>query len=304
MYNLELYNFFLQLDSNHHVIHRTCTCVAQSGGACKHIYGLIHRINNDRGVSKTSVEQEWGKPSVSHLVKEVYSKGCTVAELFPQKKLDVAVPAYNLTLEDFEGWNCPLEKVFRHNNVPEEERVCFLVFEKSLEECEAATACECIEVCIMNFLNMCDSTVMYGNSETRLPNNHAECYIKFVFLEERDSLNLCIRTKNQSNSFNSEWFQARRVRITGSSKAHKNKTLSRKTGDNLVAEFLYPKPFSTAAIEYGLKKEKTGLEHYKQQYDVNVFQIGFFVSPRQPWLGVSLDGVVIKDDCLIKNDNQ
>ena len=31
-----------------------------------------------------------------------------------------------------------------------------------------------------------------------------------------------------------------------------------------------------------------------------VFQIGFFVSPRQPWLGVSLDGVVIKDDCLIK----
>ena len=132
--------------------------------------------------------------------------------------------------------------------------MCSLVFEKSLDEWEAAIACECIDVCIMNLLNTCNSTVMYDNSEICLPNNHAQFYKKFVFLVARDSLNLCIRTKNQSISFNSEWFQARRVRITGSSKTHKIKTLSRKTGANLVADFLYPKPFSTPAIEYGLKK--------------------------------------------------
>ena len=32
---------------------------------------------------------------------------------------------------------------------------------------------------------------MYGNSEIRLPNKHAQFYKKIVFLEERDSL-ICV----------------------------------------------------------------------------------------------------------------
>ena len=85
-YTIYIYIFFLQLDSNRHVIHRTCICVAQSGEACKHIYGLIHRLNNDRGVSKTSVEQEWGKPSVCTFGKRGIFQGLYGCRIISSKK--------------------------------------------------------------------------------------------------------------------------------------------------------------------------------------------------------------------------
>jgi len=48
-------------------------------------------INNDEGTSKTNEPQVWGKPS--KFGENLYKKGKTISELFPQKRLNSDVPA-------------------------------------------------------------------------------------------------------------------------------------------------------------------------------------------------------------------
>lgn len=75
------------------------------------MYDLIHRINNNRSVSKTSLEQEWEIPSVKQLVKEKYSKGTHLAKIVPQQNLGKVAPMLKLTVEVFKGLGCAIEKV-------------------------------------------------------------------------------------------------------------------------------------------------------------------------------------------------
>jgi len=66
------------------VIDCTCECPAGAGKKCKHIAATIYYINNEEGLSKTTFEQEWGKPSKSGEVK--YKKGKAIENLFKKKK--------------------------------------------------------------------------------------------------------------------------------------------------------------------------------------------------------------------------
>lgn len=81
-----------------------CVCVAQALRQCKHIYAVIHYINNDRSTSKTSEEQKWGKPSPNQLGKQMYSKGVQVSQLFPLKSEKRDVPAVVFHPENFAGF--------------------------------------------------------------------------------------------------------------------------------------------------------------------------------------------------------
>ncbi|KAK0169367.1 hypothetical protein PV328_012137, partial [Microctonus aethiopoides] len=69
------YSLGIEINDEREVVRAQCTCIAKETGECKHIAAFIHRINNDRSVSKTSVEQEWGFPSITYLAKEKYSRG-------------------------------------------------------------------------------------------------------------------------------------------------------------------------------------------------------------------------------------
>lgn len=139
---------------------------------------------------------------------------------------------------------------------------------------------------------------MYGKNEIRLPLTYAKFYQEKVVLSKRDIAILCFDTKKQSDS--SDWFKARRIRITQCTEAHITKTMKRKTNASLLEEFLNQRKFSNKSTEYGLKNRRLALESYKRSYDVHVFQIGLFVSPRQPWLGVSVDGIVVENECVVK----
>ena len=77
----KMYKKLLHLNENRVITAVQCTCVAEALGRCKHIYAVIHYINNDRGLSKTSIEQEWGRPSVKQMGKEKYSGGKLISEL-------------------------------------------------------------------------------------------------------------------------------------------------------------------------------------------------------------------------------
>ena len=51
------------------------------------MFALIHFVNTDRSISKTSLEQEWGKPFDSQIAKDLYAKGLAVADFLKRQNL-------------------------------------------------------------------------------------------------------------------------------------------------------------------------------------------------------------------------
>lgn len=60
-----------------------CNCVYNQSKKCKHVAALIYFINNAESVSKTSHEQQWGKPSARQFAKNKYSKGEYFKNMMP-----------------------------------------------------------------------------------------------------------------------------------------------------------------------------------------------------------------------------
>ena len=46
-------------------------------------------------------------------------------------------------------------------------------------------------------------------------------------------------------------------------------------------------------LEYGSSNENKAIDNYKKVFNVQVVKAGFFLHPLQPWLGSSVDGIVI-----------
>lgn len=100
----------------------SCNCVAHESEKCKHVYALIHFLNSYTGASKTSVEQEWGKPSASQIGKEQYSKPLLVTNAFKRKKEILnRIRPYKLQLDDIKRINSPLATVIARENTHEAE---------------------------------------------------------------------------------------------------------------------------------------------------------------------------------------
>ncbi|KAJ8720709.1 hypothetical protein PYW08_015170 [Mythimna loreyi] len=72
----------LQIDNARIVTGVKCSCVYNQSGKCKHVAALICYINNKVSYSKTSSEQQWGKPSIRQFVDCKYSKGRYFQEMF------------------------------------------------------------------------------------------------------------------------------------------------------------------------------------------------------------------------------
>ena len=54
---------------------------------CKHVAALIKYVNNESSFTKTSYEQEWGKPTVHQFAQEKYSKGKYFNEMYRSEKV-------------------------------------------------------------------------------------------------------------------------------------------------------------------------------------------------------------------------
>lgn len=111
---------------------------------------------------------------------------------------------------------------------------------------------------------------------------------------------LCLETINQSE--NPEWYSARHVRLSTSSKTHKIKTMKKKDSQTLAYDLINPKSTLNPikSMEYGLKNEGKAIVEYSLKLSVDVISIGLFVKPLQSWLCASVDGLVIKNDEIIK----
>lgn len=139
-----------------------------------------------------------------------------------------------------------------------------------------------MESCILTITILAQENQMYGNTTVSFINRECQQFYKtFVFLDESDIIQLCLRTKEQSKC--PKWPRSRQVRISASTKAHCIKRMTRETAPELTKDFLKEKFFKKIdSLEYGLTNEKKALEPYKINNDVHVFSLGVLVSPIQP----------------------
>jgi len=182
-------------------------------------------INNEEGTSKTNEPQVWGKPS--KFGENLYKKGKTISELFPQKRLNTDVPAINhkILIQDHNILSIPCSV---SRNIYEEERT------------------EIDRICSNTLLNIIDTideqlkieknAVHLSNIIRKQVHNEASNYFIFplncvehIFFFTYISVNadtikhIFNQTLNQSQ--NIFWLEYRKFRISASSKAHKIKTL-------------------------------------------------------------------------------
>lgn len=94
-----MFLFLFQINSERYVTDVHCNCVYNQSKKCKHVAALIFFINNEASASKTSYEQQWGKPSARQFAKKKYSKGEYFKNMVPHKYTQLHEPQKVLVTE-------------------------------------------------------------------------------------------------------------------------------------------------------------------------------------------------------------
>lgn len=95
------------------------------------------------------------------------------------------------------------------------------------------------------------------------------------------------------------WHEMRRFRITGS-RCYGLYTYSRGDWQKKSEGYFWPKQFTNRFVQHSIKYENCVRNCYQSIFNINVVQTGFIVSPKNPWLGYSPDGVIFSNGILVK----
>lgn len=248
-------------------------------------------------MTKTSQEQQWGKPSARQFAKNKYSKGRNFEQMYPPKKL-VQMQENLPTPIDIEELG---ESALKAVLVADKECDDFYTIKNLLSSLVGAVDLnfkqqECIE-CLKNFLIFNEEFEVYGK-DYQIEDYLKEFYHKKIMISEEAILELCSLTVNQSEC--QEWYEARRLRLSASSNIHSIKIRTRKTVEKLVYDILYPAIVNNDNTNYGLSHEDKAKEKYEKLNNSEVKKVGVIVSKKQPWLCASIDGVIVEDGCVTK----
>lgn len=304
------YEVKIYLDPQRVVKDVSYTCVYNQSKNCKHVFALIAFINTEESLSKTNNEQTWGRPSMREYGKDKYSKGKYMIEMRPpKKKLKASEPivrnlldpsilserglvepsALRLVAEKMQQDSAELAAEVRALN---EKR---LSEKKALQLAHQENCMDAIVSLPINF----DDYVIFSNASIHVSDQkYLDYYYKKIYLDDDVIMKLCKETIEQSKC--KEWFEARRLRITGSQDVHCIKTRRTKSIASLVQDIINPKKFSVGSTQYGTKKEPLARKEYMKMFNVEVIEVGLFVSKYQPWLCISMDGVVFENGKVSK----
>jgi hypothetical protein len=142
-------------------------------------------------------------------------------------------------------------------------------------------------------LNMPSPDEVYGGVISFSRPDEELFYNRIVALPREEILKLCVESKLHSSS--ATWFEARKVRISASTRAHSIRTMRRGRELDVAQKFLVPNNNVHENLEYGKRNEKIACTEYEKIHGVKVIAVGVLVSQYQPWLCASLDGIVIYD---------
>ena len=228
-------NFLFQIDAARNVTDVQCNCVYNQSRKCKHIAALIYFINNSESLSKTSMEQQWGKPSARKFAKNNF-KGEYFSNMIPNKYTSLQEPQkvqISKLISD-----SPLKQILTAEANRNNFYTIKNVVDSLLTQVELNIEKEDCAKYVKNFLIFCDEHSIYTRPY-ELDENIRNLYRKIIELSEEDITALVCKTLGQSSC--NDWLKAKRLRISASTNVHSIKTLTRKSVDSLVSDILYPK---------------------------------------------------------------
>ncbi|CAH2101165.1 unnamed protein product [Euphydryas editha] len=267
-----------------------CSCVYNPSSKCKHVAAITFYINNKVSLTKTSNEQQWGKPSIRQFVQNKYFKGRYFQDMFPPvSKTGCCQPqpiTHNELLQE-----SSLKRVLVASVQTQDINLITDVISKMLDIVESLIEQEECSACLI-FFNIIRSEFNLYHSDYTLGENLNVYYEKHVVVTEEDIIHICCNTIKQSACEN--WYAIRHVRISASKNIHSIKIRATKTIQRLVSSILKPKKVDCAATRYGLRNEQKALLLYEKFNFCQVKKVGAIISKDQPWLCASIDGVVVE----------
>ncbi|XP_050509191.1 uncharacterized protein LOC126886347 [Diabrotica virgifera virgifera] len=295
----EPYYAKLYIDDKRLITDVYCNCVYNQSKKCKHVAALIYFVNHEESLTKTDHEQQWGKPSISQISKEKYSKG----KFFYEMRMNAKKPkSISKSCDDIDTIltlknPSPLKLICASMNLDDSKHVIADLLTEITKGVKTNLKLEECHVCIENLLLFAAEYPVYSN-ELDIPNNLKDFYKNHIFLCSEDILKLSCDTLGQAKDKN--WFLSRKKRISASKNAHEIKCRKTKTIEKLLSEMISDKTFSSRSTKYGNLNESNARELYEKQFNIQVILTGFTVSMFQPWLGASLDGVVVKNGIILR----
>lgn len=274
----------------------SCTCCYNQSLKCKHVAALIYYINNEESLTKTDCEQQWGAPSAQQFAKKKYSKGKYFFEMFPPDNELADIQPFGVDLSELQSPSAlkiMLTSIAnrRVRESQEEQSGLIDVPDSQVVSADASEKRTCQENLKLLFSLWDDSEIDY--TPVAIPQELTQFYNKYIVMTVQQIIDLCCDTIQQSDS--SEWFKARRYRISASKNAHSIKSRKSKTIPKLIEEMLFSKNINTEALRYGKEMESVARKEYEKENNIIVEQVGVIVCQKKPWLCASLDGVVIEN---------
>lgn len=216
-----------------------------------------------------------------------------------KKKNSNYVEPYNLTRQEMVDLNCPLRNILRIEKM--HEKVFFIrsIIKDLITNTMIKTTIRNIEACALIFINLSNCCDIYGGDVKFGSVEEKAFYNNNINLTDDIIVQLCVSTSEQHAS--EDWHNARKLRISASSKAHRIKSRWRKQSCDLANDFLCENNQKTSkSVKYGITHENKAIKDYSKEKNSIVVKIGLFVMPKQPWLCASADGVVIEEDFVSK----
>lgn len=265
-------------------------------GKCKHVGALISYVNNTISLSKTSNEQEWGKPSIRQFVKNKYCKGRYFEDMFPpvaKKKCNLVDPVTHYELSQESSLKQILQAGEQSQHVSDVKGA----IANLLNEVESLLEQEDCVVCLNTFFIFKTEFELYHNDYS-LVDNLKLYYENHVVVSNEDIIKMSCNTIKQSAC--PEWYAIRHVRVSASKNVHSIITRTTKSIESLVSDILNPKKVDCGATRYGICNEEKAIKAYEKLNFCQVKRVGVIICKDQNWLCASVDGVVVEDGCISK----
>jgi hypothetical protein len=131
--------------------------------------------------------------------------------------------------------------------------------------------------------------LVYKYAKMKCPEQYSNRY-KEVEVDAEEWMEVAFNSCGQSQT--SVWFKQRQLRITCSSKAHRIKTRLNNF-ETLAQRFVKEKTVRpTVAMKYGMNTEPVARAAFEKLQDCTVHEVGLIISPIQPYLACSPDGII------------
>lgn len=295
--------FAMQLNSNRTVIDTSCNCKGGKG-YCKHAAAICKYVNLENTCSKTNQPMIWNRPPQVQLDK--YHKGGRIEELFPsQEKRDDKIFTYtdleNISEQHYIEDSPQIEMIKKEKQCEQEKEVRLL--EKNRKDANLKYFLQKLYDYQIHSIFQTYHAYTVHVTDSRQMFEKMRCSPEFMSKYKEISVDtdkwmeIAFNSVGQSNT--STWFKERFSRITCSSKAHRIKTRL-KNFHELASDFNKEKykGHLTTAMKYGLDTEKTARLAFQEYYGYIVHEVGLIVSPKQPYLACSPDGIIYTGEFL------